>query len=111
MADVTSAVLLFFGESEWVATNADHEGTCTDLLKISIDTAYIREPKAGAWGFIIRDHNGDAMLVGAGRMESIYGALLAATYACRAGWRSQRRQNHGICISHVQRWFQQNCMK
>lgn len=48
-----------------------------------MDGAYKLESKKGAWGFIIRDHEGFTVLAGAGSLGSVHDALLAETMACK----------------------------
>ena len=36
----------------------------------------------GSWGFIVRDHEGDGVLAGAGRLGSIPDAMTAEAAAC-----------------------------
>jgi hypothetical protein len=53
-----------------------------DVLKINIDGAF-KESKSGAWGFIIRNHEGATVLAGAGNVGPVHDALLAETLACK----------------------------
>jgi hypothetical protein len=39
-----------------------------DLLKINADGSFILESMQGSWVFIVRDHDGEAVLAGAGRL-------------------------------------------
>jgi len=52
-------------------------------LKINSDGSFIQETMQGSWGFIVRDHEGDGVLAGAGRLGSIPDAMTAeaAAYA------------------------------
>ena len=52
-------------------------------LKINVDGAYQAESRKGAWGFIIRDHDGSTVLAGAGNLGVVHDALLAETWACK----------------------------
>ncbi|KAG0526218.1 hypothetical protein BDA96_06G126500 [Sorghum bicolor] len=54
-----------------------------NYLKINVDGAYQAESRKGAWGFIIRDHDGSTVLAGAGNLGVVYDALLAETWACK----------------------------
>jgi hypothetical protein len=54
-----------------------------DILKINVDGAFRKETKADAWGFIIRDHDGSAVLARAGNLGPVHDALLAETMACK----------------------------
>ena len=53
-----------------------------EYLKINVDGAF-KEYKAGAWGFIIRDHEGSAVLAGAGNLGPVHDALLEETMPCK----------------------------
>jgi hypothetical protein len=52
------------------------------LLKINTDGAFVKETGVGAWGFIIRDSAGHAVIAGAGNAGLIYDALMAEALAC-----------------------------
>jgi hypothetical protein len=54
-----------------------------DLLKINTDGSFIPELMEGSWGFIIRDHDGDAVLAGAGRILAAPDALTVEAIACQ----------------------------
>jgi hypothetical protein len=54
-----------------------------DYLKINVDGAYKMESKNGAWGFIVRDHEGSTVLAGAGNLGPVHDALIAETLACK----------------------------
>lgn len=54
-----------------------------ECLKINFDGAFVQETNAGAWGFIERDHEGQSVLAGAGKLVMIHDALLAEAYACK----------------------------
>ena len=60
------------------------------LLNINSDVAFVRESRAGAWGFIIRDldgevvgvfiirdQDGEVVIAGAGRLEVVHDVLMA----------------------------------
>ena len=51
-------------------------------LKINCDGAFIQDTLNGRWGFIIRDHQNDALAAGAGRLSAVPDALTAETAAC-----------------------------
>ncbi|WVZ70773.1 hypothetical protein U9M48_019413, partial [Paspalum notatum var. saurae] len=38
-------------------------------LKINCDGAYVQSEKTGGWGFVIRNHDGEAVLAGAGHLH------------------------------------------
>lgn len=52
-----------------------------EVLKINVDGAFKAESKSGAWGFIIRDHEGTPVLAGAGNSGPTHDALIAQTLA------------------------------
>jgi hypothetical protein len=52
-----------------------------ECLKINLDGAFKQETKVGAWGFVVRDHEGSAVLAGAGNLGPVHNALLAETMA------------------------------
>jgi hypothetical protein len=54
-----------------------------ECLKINLDGAFKQETKVGAWGFVVRDHEGSAVLAGAGNLGPVHNALLAETMACK----------------------------
>nr|TKW40257.1 hypothetical protein SEVIR_1G234100v2 [Setaria viridis] len=47
-----------------------------EVFKINIDRAFLMEQKSGGWGFIVRDANGNAVMAGAGRLESVHDSFL-----------------------------------
>ena len=55
-----------------------------DILKITFDGAFSQEERKGAWSFIERDHDGLAMLAGAGRINVLHDALSAEIHCCLA---------------------------
>ncbi|WVZ67350.1 hypothetical protein U9M48_016440 [Paspalum notatum var. saurae] len=55
-----------------------------DKLKINCDGAFAKESKQGAWGFVIRDHEGNGVLAGAGKLQDVPNAMCAEGYACLA---------------------------
>lgn len=54
-----------------------------DTLKINFDGSFKQETMQGTWGFIIRNHEGSAVLAGTGNLGAVHGALLAETMACK----------------------------
>ena len=48
-----------------------------DVLKINFDEAFRAVQKDGAWGFCIRDHAGNGVLAGSGRLTAVHDALSA----------------------------------
>ena len=66
-------------------------------LKINSDGSFIQETLQGSWGFIIRDHEGDGVLAGAGRLGSIPDALTTEAATCAQAL--QAATDYGI--SHV----------
>ncbi|KAF8645590.1 hypothetical protein HU200_066141 [Digitaria exilis] len=55
-----------------------------DFLNINFDSAFFQDRKSGAWGFVIRDHEGSALLAGVGKLSKIHDALCAEAQACLA---------------------------
>jgi hypothetical protein len=55
-----------------------------DVLKLNFDGTFRATEKDGAWGFIIRDSDGQAVLAGSGRPPSVSDALSAEGEACLA---------------------------
>ena len=47
-----------------------------------MDGAFNHATKLGAWGFVVRDAAGEAVLAGAGKAANIYDALMAKTTDC-----------------------------
>jgi hypothetical protein len=62
-------------------------------LKINTDGSFIPDTLQDSWGFIVRDHEGEAILAGAGRLIAVSDALTAETATCQnafaGGIRSQ----------------------
>ncbi|GJN28806.1 hypothetical protein PR202_gb16973 [Eleusine coracana subsp. coracana] len=54
----------------------------SELLKINTDAAFLKEAKTGSWGFVVRNHTGEAVMAGAGPMEGVHNLLCAETEAC-----------------------------
>jgi hypothetical protein len=53
-----------------------------DTWKMNVDAACWAKEMDGAWGFVIRDHQGSAVLAGAGRLAVVCDALCAESHAC-----------------------------
>ena len=41
-----------------------------DIVKINSDGAFVQETMKGGWGFVARDHQGEAVIAGAGRIAA-----------------------------------------
>jgi ribonuclease HI len=67
------------------------------LLKINFDGAFSQEERKGAWGFIVRDHDGLAMLASAGRINVLHDALSAEIHGCLAALTAAMDQS----MSHI----------
>ncbi|GJN00674.1 hypothetical protein PR202_ga17870 [Eleusine coracana subsp. coracana] len=52
-----------------------------ELLKINFDAAFFADSKSGGWGFIVRDHDGDVIMAGAGKLNAVQDALCAEAHA------------------------------
>lgn len=57
------------------------------MLKINFDGAFIKESRRGAWGFIIRDQQGDGVAAGSGDIQNLHDALQAEVQVCIAALR------------------------
>ena len=53
-----------------------------DILKINVDGSFHSDKKCGGWGFVIRDHMGDVIGAGAGRVEYAQDVLQVEAEAC-----------------------------
>ncbi|KAF8721801.1 hypothetical protein HU200_022983 [Digitaria exilis] len=53
-----------------------------DILKVNIDGAFLESDKSGAWGYIVRTSDGEAVLARSCRLSSVYDTLCAEMYAC-----------------------------
>jgi ribonuclease HI len=56
--------------------------TDPDVLKINVDGAFADNPNRGGWGFVIRDHRGQVVGAGAGRLEFPHSAAHSEAEAC-----------------------------
>ncbi|CAO1943396.1 unnamed protein product [Urochloa humidicola] len=56
-----------------------------DTLKINCDGAYDHTEGSGGWGFVIRDHEGDVVRAGLGKIRRCLDAFHAETIACWNG--------------------------
>jgi hypothetical protein len=56
-----------------------------DVLKLNVDASFFHESKAGSWGFLIRDSDGDVMLIGRGRVNYLVSAFHAELIASLQG--------------------------
>ena len=53
-----------------------------DVLKINSDGAFHKQDQSGAWGFVVRDSDGQGILAGCGRLKSVHNALTVEGEAC-----------------------------
>jgi hypothetical protein len=91
ISDITRRIQLLLIDLKVNPTNDDNT-TCRgnkwwsppppDILKVNIDGAFWEKEKHGAWGFVIQSHDGQAVMVGADRLEHVHDALNAEMYAC-----------------------------
>ncbi|KAI4989412.1 hypothetical protein ZWY2020_036729 [Hordeum vulgare] len=51
-------------------------------LKINVDGSFNKDTLSGGWGYVIRDHEGDVVIVAAGRLNHAMDALHAEAEAC-----------------------------
>jgi ribonuclease HI len=65
-----------------------------DIVKVNCDGAFFAETKTGSWGFVIRDHNGHASVVGSGSLGAVHDVECAEAQACIAGL--QAASSHGM---------------
>jgi ribonuclease HI len=68
-----------------------------DILKITFDGAFSQEERKGAWGFIVRNHDGLAMLAGVGRINVLHDDLSAEIHGCLAALTTAMDQG----MSHI----------
>jgi len=68
-----------------------------DVLKINSDGAFREKDKTGAWGFVVRDSDGQGMLAGSGRLRAVHDALSAEGEACLMALKAAME----VGISHV----------
>jgi hypothetical protein len=54
-------------------------------LKLNCDASYIYESTMGAWGFVIRDSDGDVVSSGRGKVNHLLGAFQAEIISCLHG--------------------------
>lgn len=59
-----------------------------------------KQLRAGAWGFIIRDNDGEVVLAAAGRLDAVHDVLMAEAVACLKLKELKAASDHGV--SHVQ---------
>jgi hypothetical protein len=90
--EVAAEVMKLIGD---LGTNETQQQTCREeatpkwsappqeQLKINTDGSFISNTLQGSWGFIIRDHEGEAILAGVGRLIAVSDALTAETVACQ----------------------------
>jgi ribonuclease HI len=55
------------------------------VLKLNCDASFRAEESSGSWGFIIRDHDGDVVMTGRGRLNFVLSAFQAELIACMQG--------------------------
>ncbi|TVU08775.1 hypothetical protein EJB05_42187, partial [Eragrostis curvula] len=77
-----------------------------ELLKINIDGAFSENLKSGAWGFIVRDHEGAAVLAGSGHLTAVHDALCSEAQAGLAAL--QAAITHGM--SRIQLETDSTCL-
>lgn len=68
------------------------------FLKINCDGAFLPELKVGAWGFVIRDHTGDSIAAGAGKLYKAFQAMHAETVGCLEALKAARDLGIGNII-------------
>jgi len=55
------------------------------VLKLNCDASFRADENTGSWGFIIRDHDGDVVLTGRGRLNHVLSAFQVELIACMQG--------------------------
>ncbi|RLM74888.1 hypothetical protein C2845_PM15G08720 [Panicum miliaceum] len=81
-----------------------------DILKINFDGAFRAGEKDGAWGFIIRDSDCQAIVAGSGRLSSVPDSLSAEGEACLAAL--EAAMNRGISrLDESGLSFTQQCLR
>lgn len=55
------------------------------FLKLNCDVSFIQESKSGSWGFLIRDHDEDVVMLGRGRINNVLSAFHDELIACLQG--------------------------
>lgn len=51
-------------------------------MKINIDGAFVHGTLKGGWGFVSRDHQGEAIITGAGQLTAVLDVVTAEASAC-----------------------------
>jgi ribonuclease HI len=62
-----------------------------EFLKINVDGSFRKEDKSGACGYIVRNHLGEPVLVGAANISPVLDVLTAETMACLFALESAQR--------------------
>jgi ribonuclease HI len=55
------------------------------VLKINSDGSFLPNEKAGSWGFLIRDNDGEVVQAGRGKINNLLSAFQAELIACLHG--------------------------
>jgi ribonuclease HI len=66
-------------------------------VRLNIDGAFYEASKTGGWGFVIRDHDGNGVPAGAGKIEFVHDAQSVEAEACL--YALLTATSHGI--SHI----------
>ena len=53
-----------------------------NVLKLNVDGSFKLNDKAGSWGFLIRDSDGDLVMVGRGKIDNLLSAFQSELIAC-----------------------------
>jgi hypothetical protein len=62
-----------------------------EFLKINVDGSFRKEDKSGACGYIVRNHLGEPVLVGAANISPVLDVLTAETMPCLFALESAQR--------------------
>jgi hypothetical protein len=69
-----------------------------DVLKLNVDASFFHESKAGSWGFLIRDSDGDVMLTERGRVNHLLSAIHFLSYEVVFVSRDCNRPVHELAV-------------
>ncbi|CAD6271196.1 unnamed protein product [Miscanthus lutarioriparius] len=77
-----------------------------DILKVNCDGAFFAETKTGSWGFVIRGHNGHAVVAGSGSLRAVHNADCAEAQACIVAL--QATSSHGMGKIILGNWLNEH---
>lgn len=56
-----------------------------NVLKLNTDGSFWPNEKAGSWGFLIRDRDGDVIMTGRDKVDNLLNAFQSELIACLQG--------------------------